>query len=58
MVVTLIVISLLRGKGDGKLAGVHKCSATDWFLFFLLISIAITLTIVAVIILKKEYREK
>lgn len=58
MMIILIVIQVVRGKGDGSEAGIIKCSAVDWFLFALLIVIGIVLTIFAIIIIKKEYQEK
>lgn len=58
MLITLIVISLLRGKGDGYMTGIKKCSGVDWFLFFMLIGIAILLLAIAVWYLRYEYRDK
>jgi len=58
MILSLLVISILRGDGSGDMTGVEKCNPVDWFLFALLLLIAIILTIVALLILRKEYQEK
>lgn len=52
------VISLLRSDGTGKIAGIIKCSGIDWFLFALVIIIAITLTIVGILIVRKDINKK
>ncbi len=58
MMIVLVIIQILRGKGDGSMAGIKKCSAVDWFLFFLLIFIGLVLTIIAIIIINNEYKQK
>lgn len=58
MLLTLFMISLLRGKGDGSFFGVYRCSAVDWFLFSILIIIGIVLTVSGFIIVRKEHNEK
>lgn len=52
------VISLLRGDGDGAIAGVIKCSGVDWFLFSLILLIAFTMTVVGILIVRKDINEK
>jgi hypothetical protein len=54
MLLALFIISLIRGKGDGSMTGVIKCSGIDWFLFALLLAISVLLTIVAIFLLRKE----
>jgi hypothetical protein len=58
MIVALIIINILRGKGDGSGAGVVKCSRTDWFLFAVFIAIGLVITAAAVIVIKKEFTLK
>lgn len=58
MMVSLLVISIIRGKGDGSMTGIIKCSPVDWFLFVLLIAIGVVLTIVAVVLVRREYFQK
>jgi hypothetical protein len=58
MMGSLFVISFLRGDGTGAITGVIKCSGIDWTLFALLIIIAIVLTIVAIVLLRKEHNDK
>lgn len=58
MLSTLIIVSVLRGKGDGMMTGVKKCSGVDWFLFFLLIGVALSLLAFAVWLLRSEYKNK
>ena len=56
--ISLLVLSLIKGKGDGSGVGVMKCSSVDWVLFGLLIAIATVLTTVGIIILNREHKEK
>jgi hypothetical protein len=58
MTAAIIVINVIRGTGDGTIAGIHKCSVTDRFLYLFVIVIAIVLTIVAILIIKKEHAAK
>lgn len=48
MMAALVIIQCIRGKGDGSGSKVVKCSATDWFLFALLLAIALVLTILGI----------
>ena len=58
MMISLLILSLIKGKGDGGMAGVMKCSPVDWFLFALLCAIGFILTIIGIIMLKKEHKLK
>jgi uncharacterized membrane protein len=58
MIVSLFIISFLRGDGSGTMTGIIKCNSIDWFLFALLLGIAVALTIIAMVILSKEIKEK
>lgn len=58
MVIALVIISLIRGKGDGSMSGVKKCSGVDWFLFFLLIGIGFLLVGTGAWYLKREGEHK
>jgi hypothetical protein len=40
------------------MSGVFRCSDTDWFLFALLLAIAVGFTIVAIFVLRKEHKVK
>ena len=58
MLILLIVVSLLRGKGNGKFATVSKCSVTDWSLLAIFIIGGIVLIFAAVVVLSREYKLK
>ena len=58
MIGSLFILSFLRGDGSGSMTGIIKCNAVDWFLFALLLSIAVVLTIIAMVILSREIAEK
>lgn len=59
MMLSLFVISALRGNGDGKNgAKVLKCSGIDWFLFILLIVISLILIVLAIWDLKHSEAKK
>jgi len=58
MLLVLLIISLIRGKGDGTMVGIKRCSTADWVFFGILILIAVIITGVALIILRKEYAHK
>ena len=58
MIASLFVISVIRGDGTGDLTGIIRCDAVDWFLFFLLLAISFLLTVIALVILKKEEKNK
>lgn len=58
MILSLFVISLIRGDGTGSLTGVIKCSVIDWILLLILLIIAIILTTIGIHILNKEHQEK
>jgi len=58
MLASFFVIQMLRGDGTGDMTGIIKCSAIDWFLFALLIAIAITLTIVGLFIVRRSIKER
>lgn len=55
---SLFILSLIKGKGDGSMAGVVKCSHVDWVLFALLIVIAAILTVIGILMLIKEHKVK
>lgn len=54
MIISLVIIGVLRGKGDGSGIGVVKCSISDDFLFIALILISIAITLIAISILNYE----
>ena len=56
MLFSLFVISLIKGNED--IAGIIKCSHVDWVLFSLLIVIALILTILGILVIKKEREYK
>lgn len=58
MMIVLLLISLIKGKGDGSMVGVVKCSEIDWVLFGFLVAIAIIITGLGIFILNREYKEK
>lgn len=58
MQITIIIISLLRGKGNNSVIGITKCSFADWGLFFLMLFVAVLLSIFAIVLLSKEYNQK
>ena len=55
---TLLILSLIKGKGDGSMAGLMKCSPIDWLLFALLCATGVILTIIGILVLKKEHKLK
>ena len=55
MILSLILISLLKGKGDGSMTGIIKCSGIDWGLLSILIISGIALTIVGILLIRSEY---
>lgn len=58
MMITLVVIAILRGRGKPSIIGVSRCDAADWILLGVLGVIAIIITLVAAKILAGEYQEK
>lgn len=58
MVALLVVITILRGKGNGYLSTVYKCSSTDWSLLAIFLIGGAIIIVIAVILLKKEYKDK
>jgi hypothetical protein len=56
---TILIIGLLRpSRSMSSVAGVQRCSTTDHFLLVLQIVVLVTLAIVNIFLLKKEYRKK
>lgn len=59
MLVILLVVALLRGSGqEPSFAGVQRCDPLDHTLFALLILAGLVLTLVATVIVRKEYLHK
>lgn len=58
MIIVLTVISLLKGSGDNSPIGVTRCSGLDWALFALLQVLCVIFIVLAVVLVKKEYKEK
>ena len=58
MIFSLITITVLRGKGKSSIIGITRCSMGDWALLFLLVSVGVILTLMAVKVLRNEYEEK
>lgn len=56
MILDIIIINLIRGQGNGSGAGIHKCSATDWVLFAIMIAVAAILTALGTIFNSQEYK--
>lgn len=58
MVVTLSIVSYLRGDGKSSPINVSKCDPLDWGLLFILIIIGIILTAVGTSIVKRVFKIK
>jgi uncharacterized membrane protein YfcA len=59
MMIILFVVAFLRGTGKKpSVIGVTKCDTVDHTLFILLIVSGLIVTIISVVILKKEYNYK
>jgi uncharacterized membrane protein YfcA len=59
MLLILFVLTLLRGPGDEpSLIGVVRCDPMDWVLFSVLIALSVVVTVIVLVILRREYAEK
>merc|ERR1719491_2581114 len=59
MMLILFIIQLLRGSGkEPSIIGATRCTDTDWILFSILLAASITMTIIAVVVQRKEYEHK
>ena len=48
----------MRGYGTDSIIGTVRCTSTDWILFIVLQGICIIFTVIAVLVVNKEYNEK
>ena len=58
MIISLIVIAVCRGRGKTSIVGITRCSFGDWFLLFVLIIIAVVITLITIKMLISEHAEK
>ena len=57
-IVTLFVISYLRGSGNNSVVGIKRCDTIDWVLFITLEVVAFIVFVIAIIIVKLNFNSK
>ena len=58
MILTLLVVSLFRGDGSGNILPVIRCDGADWFLFFFLLAVSAVMTVIGLVLLKRDNQNK
>lgn len=58
MMLALVIVAVLRGRGGPSIIGVRRCMFADWALLGLLGVVAIVITLIAAKIMVGEYQEK